>query len=138
MTLERAQEKKEQNTFVEPLIDSQTPPVGIDNVLLAESGTGSIRLIGFSGNAFVLKEEKISTPDGDAVRFWVRPTSVIDLSRVAVRSMEWYLLQHLLDHPKELKEVLESFPDIAGKVKAVLGTLEEAPQKENEDAGPTD
>lgn len=58
MTLERAQEKMERNTFVEPLIDSQTPPVSIDNVLLAESGTGSIRLIGFSGNAFVLKERR--------------------------------------------------------------------------------
>ena len=138
MILERAQEKKERNAFVEPLIDSQTPPVSIDNVLLAESGTGSIRLIGFSGNAFVLKEEKISTSDGEAVRFWVRPTSVTDLSRAAVRSMEWYLLQRLLDHPQELKEALESFPDIAEKVKAILETLETAPQKEKKDAGPTD
>lgn len=36
MTLERAQEKKERNTFVEPLIDSQTPPVSIDNVLSSQ------------------------------------------------------------------------------------------------------
>lgn len=52
--------------------------------------------------------------------------------------MEWYLLQRLLDHPQELKEALESFPDIAEKVKAILETLEAEPQKENKDAGSTD
>ena len=138
MTLERAQENRERNTFVEPLIDSQTPPVSIDNVLLAESGTGAIRLIGFSGNAFVLKEEKVSTPDGDAVKLWVRPTCVTDLSRAAVRSMEWYLLLRLTEYPQELKEALEQFPGIEKKLRSALEMLEKTSRKENKDAGLTE
>ena len=42
---------------IQPIIDSGNPPIGVDSVILGQSGTGAVRLACFAGDAFIEREE---------------------------------------------------------------------------------
>lgn len=123
--MDKTQKNEERNVYVEPIIDSQNPPISIDNVMLGDPGTGALRLIGFSGNAFAVKEEEKSTPEGEFLRVWARPVCVLDFSARALKAIEGYLLFYLTEHPEDLKQAVRQFPDLTKKLRACLKTLEE-------------
>ena len=81
------QDINEQKVVFEPIIDSQTPPVGVDNVILGESSTGSVRISGFAGNIFALKNDKVKIDGEEFNRLWIRPVCVIDLSPNAIKQI---------------------------------------------------
>lgn len=118
-------EEEPQNAVVlEPLIDSRNPPVVADNVLLALSKTGAIRVMGFSGTPFIIKEEEIDTEAGKVKRRWIRPTCVVDFSQGAVEYVEAYLLLRLSESPNDLENVLKRSPGLAEKLRSILKDME--------------
>ena len=105
----------------EPILDGKNPPIGVDSVMLGESGTGSIRLSCFSGNAFVEREEQMVSPDGSPLmREWVRPVCVIDISAGAVGYVEGYLLYRLSQNIDELRRILSQTPELSEKLRTAL------------------
>lgn len=109
-------EEKKINMLFSPVIDSENPPVGIDSVLIGESGTGAVRLSCFAGDAYVLREEEIQQ-DGEKVKkLWIRPVCVIDMGNSAVEYLESYLLFRLSSNTKELKIAQEKFPEFMKQI----------------------
>jgi len=131
--VDKTQKNEERNVYVEPIIDSQNPPISIDNVMLGDPGTGVLRLIGFSGNAFAVKKEEKSTPEEEFLRVWARPVCVLDLSPRALKVVERYLLSSLAEHPEDLKQTVREFPDLTKKLRACLKTLDETLEEEDND-----
>lgn len=111
-------------TVFEPIIDAKNPPIGVDSVILAESGTGSVRASCFSGNAYVEREDIVPSQDGGMLnRKWIRPVVVVDVGYGAVNYLEGYLLYRLSNNSEELKRVLSQNPQLVAGLKAFLGEM---------------
>ena len=110
------EEEKKINMLISPVIDSKNPPVGIDSVLIGESGTGAVRLSCFAGDAYVLREDEVQQ-DGETVKkLWIRPVCVIDIGNSAVEYLESYLLFRLSSNGSELKVINEKYPEFMKKI----------------------
>ncbi len=118
------QELKGQKVLVEPVIDSQTPPIGVDNVILSESSIGAIRLIGFSGNLFSIKTDVLDLKEGKVHKIWARPVCVIDLSPNAVRQLDEYLAFRLSGDTKTVEELLRQFPETRENLRTLIEKIE--------------
>ena len=119
------QELKGQKVLIEPVIDSQTPPIGVDNVILGESSTGAIRLSGFSGNIFSLRTDVLnSKEEGVARRIWARPVCVIDLNPNAVRQLDEYLAFRLSGDANTVEELLRQFPETRENLRTLIEKIE--------------
>ena len=119
------QELKGQKVLIEPVIDSQTPPIGVDNVILRESSTGAIRLSGFSGNIFSLRTDVLnSKEEGVARRIWARPVCVIDLNPNAVRQLDEYLAFRLSGDANTVEELLRQFPETRENLRTLIEKIE--------------
>ena len=110
------EEEKKINMLISPVIDSKNPPVGIDSVLIGESGTGAVRLSCFAGDAYVLREDEVQQ-DGETVKkLWIRPVCVIDIGNSAVEYLESYLLFRSSSNGSELKVINEKYPEFMKKI----------------------
>ena len=110
------EEEKKINMLISPVIDSENPPVGIDSILIGESGTGAVRLSCFAGDAYVLREDEVQQ-DGETVKkLWIRPVCVIDIGNSAVEYLESYLLFRLSSNGSELKVINEKYPEFMKKI----------------------
>ena len=108
----------------EPIIDAQNPPIAVDSVILAESGTGSVRVSCFSGNAYVEREDIVQSQNGGTLnRKWIRPVAIIDAGSGVVHYLEGYLLYRLSNNSEELKRVLSQNPQLVAGLKALLGEM---------------
>ena len=118
------QDINEQKVVFEPIIDSQTPPVGVDNVILGESSTGSVRISGFAGNIFALKNDKVKIDGEEFNRLWIRPVCVIDLSPNAIKQIDAFLMFRLGDNMDTVKNLLTQYPEAREKIKELITEIE--------------
>ena len=118
------QDINEQKVVFEPIIDSQTPPVGVDNVILGESSTGSVRISGFAGNIFALKNDKVKIDGEEFNRLWIRPVCVIDLSPNAIKEIDAFLMFRLGDNMDTVKNLLTQYPEAREKIKELITEIE--------------
>ena len=127
------EQDKNLNVLIAPLIDSQNPPVGVDSVIVGESGTGAVRLTCFAGEAYVVREEEVSQNGEKLKKLWIRPICVIDMGNSAVEFLESYLLFRLSSNIKELKTAQEKFPEFMKKIyeelKESYGAVDETASK---------
>ena len=108
----------------EPILDAQNPPIAVDSVILAEAGTGSVRVSCFSGNAYVEREDIVQSQNGGTLnRKWIRPVAIIDVGYGVVSYLEGYLLYRLSNNSEELKKVLSQNPQLVAGLKALLGEI---------------
>ena len=114
------EQNKNLGIVIEPVIDSQNPPISIDTVLLGENPSGSVRLVGFSGNLFPIKEDTISVNGNSTQRIWVRPVCVADIGLEAVRFLEGYLLQKISSNSNELEFAEKYFPEAIKKLQEIF------------------
>lgn len=108
---------------VQPIIDSGNPPIGVDSVILGQSGTGAIRLACFAGDAFIEREEVQSSDGRDIKKLWMRPVCVLDIGSTAVRFIEHYLVYRLSENAEELRNVLDSMPEATEKLYTAMTSL---------------
>ena len=101
---------------IQPIIDSNNPPLSVDSVILGQSSTGAIRVACFAGDAFIEREEVRSTEKGDIKKVWIRPISVLDIGTEAIRFMESYLLYRLSENPADMQHVQKILPDAVKKL----------------------
>ena len=113
------------NVEVQPIIDSQNPPVSVDSVMLGERSAGAIRLVCFADNVYIEREEQRHKDGEETKVLWIRPVSVIDIGANAVKFAEAYLLRRLSEGMSEMQYALENFPEVMDKLYQSLKKVKE-------------
>ena len=113
---------------IQPIIDSNNPPISVDSVILGQSGTGAIRLACFAGDAFIERKEIQKSEDKDVKKLWIRPVCVLDIGNEAIRFLESYLLYRLSENANDMYHVQKSLPEA---MKKLYETLKHSMESDN-------
>ena len=109
-----------EQTIIEPIIDSITPPTVVEAVLIGSGVSTGIRLVGFSGRLYPEREDVVEIDGQKHTRQWVRPVSVLDISSEAMKFLEEYILYSLSENEDELAQVLKTTPGLLENIRKFI------------------